>query len=65
MQRLIYGIQVQNNITITLANTKFKDNKIGNWLVPVSYMVTKVAKAFVVAKGNKNQEHGGEIRRMS
>ena len=55
VQRLIYGIQVQNNLTTMLSKTKVKDNKLGNWLGAVSYMETKVTEAFRVAKGNKNQ----------
>ena len=37
-----------------LANTKVKDNKVGNWIGNVSHMATKVTKVFVVAKANKN-----------
>ena len=55
VQQLIDGIQVQNNLTITLAKTKVKDYKLGNWLGDVSYMSTKVTEAFGVAKGNKHQ----------
>ena len=55
VQRLIDGIQVQNNLTITLAKTKVKDDKLVNWLGAVSYMATKVTEAFGVAKANKNQ----------
>ena len=38
VQIMVDGIQVQNNMTITLANTNIKDNKLGNWLGVVSYM---------------------------
>ena len=38
LQQLIGGIQVQNNLTIALAKTKVKDDKLGNWLGAVSYM---------------------------
>ena len=65
MQRLIDGIQVQNNLTITLANTKVKDNKLVNWLGNLSYMETKVTKALRVVKGKKNQRRGSNSRRMS
>ena len=58
-QRLIDGIQVQNNLTITLAKTKFKDENIGNFLGAVSYMATKVNETFRVTKDNKNQVRGG------
>ena len=65
VQRLIDVIQVQNNLTITLANTKVKDDKLGNCLVYVSYMATNVTKAFGVANGNKNQRRGINGRRIS
>ena len=55
VQQLIAGIQVQKNPTIMLANTKVKDDKLGNWLVAMYYMETKVTEAFGVAKGNKDQ----------
>ena len=55
VQQLIAGIQVQKNPTIMLANTKVKDDKLGNWLVAMYYMETKVTEAFGVAKDNKNQ----------
>ena len=55
VQRLIDGIQVQNNLNITLAKTKVKDDKLVNWLGAVSYMATKVTEAFRVAKANENQ----------
>ena len=55
VQRLINGIQVQNNLTIKLENTKVKDNKLVNWLDYMYYISTKVTEAFRVAKYNKNQ----------
>ena len=54
VKQLIYGIQVQNNLTSTLDKTKVKYNRIGNWLGAVSYMATKVTEDFGVAKENKN-----------
>ena len=65
VQRLIDGIQVQNNLTITLAKTKVKDDKLGNWIGAVSYMEIKVTEYFGVAKVNNSQEHGGNGRRIS
>ena len=65
MQQLIDGIQVKNNLIITLAKTKVKEYKLGNWIGVVSYMETKVAKSFRFAKGNKNQVHGSNGRRFS
>ena len=59
VQKLINGIQVQINLNITLAKTKVKNNKLGNCIGTVSYMTTKVAEAFGVAKDSKNQGHGG------
>ena len=59
VQQLIYGIQVHDNLNITLAKTKFKDDKLGNCIGAVSYMTTKVTEAFGVAKNNKNQGHRG------
>ena len=64
MQRLIDRNQVQNNLTIMLYKTKFKDDKIGNWLGDVSYMSTKVTESFGVAKGNKNQGRRSNGRRI-
>ena len=58
VQWLIYGIRVQNNLTITLSNTKVKDYKLGNCLGDVSYMTTKFTKAFRVSKVKKNQRRG-------
>ena len=63
--QLIDGIQVQNNLTIKLVDTKVKENKFGNWLGTVSCMETKVSKAFRVAKGNKNQGRKINNRRVS
>ena len=54
VQRLINGIQANNNLTITLTKTKIKDDRLGNWLGAVSYMATKVTESFRVAKDNKN-----------
>ena len=65
VQRLIDRIQVQNNLTITLAKTKVKDDKLGNWIGAVSYMVNKVTEALGVVNGNKNQGSGGNSRRIS
>ena len=61
MQQLINGIQVKNNMTITLANTKVKDKKFGNWICAVSYMAIQVTEAFGVAKDNKNQAQWPDI----
>ena len=55
---LIYLIQIQNNLTITLDKTKSNDDKLGNWIGAVSYMATKVTETFGVAKDNKNQGRG-------
>ena len=65
VKQLIDGIKVQNKLTITLAKTKGKDNKIGNWLGAVSYMSIKVIKVFGAKKGNKNQGHGSNGRNIS
>ena len=65
VQQLVDGIQIQNNLIITLAKTKVKEYKLGNWLGAVSYMETKVTEAFRVAKGNKNQGHGSNGRSIS
>ena len=54
VKQLIDGIQHQNNMTIMLAKTNIKDDKLVNWLGAVSYIATKVTKSFVVAKYNKN-----------
>ena len=54
VQLLIYGIQVQNNLNITLTKNKIKDYKLGNWLGAVSYLANKVTEAFIVAKDNNN-----------
>ena len=64
-QRLIDGIQVQNNLTITLAKTKIKDDKFGNCLGAVSYVATKVNEALGVVKDNKDQGRRGNWRRVS
>ena len=61
---MIDRIKFQNNLTITMANTKVKDKKIGNWLGAVSYMSTKIIKVFGVKKGNKNQGRGSNGRRI-
>ena len=65
VQRLIDGIQFQNNLTITLANMKIKDDKLGNWIGAMYCMENKVADAFGVAKENKNQWCGGNRIRIS
>ena len=65
VQQLIDGIQVQNNLTITLAKTKVKYDKLGNWLGAVSYMATKVTESFGVVKSKKNQVHRSNSRRIS
>ena len=65
VQQLIYGIQVHDNLNITLAKTKFKDDKLGNCIGAVSYMATKVTEFFVFAKGKNNQGCGGDGRRIS
>ena len=64
-QKIINGIHVQNNLTINLAKTKVKENKIGNWLGDVSYMATKSSEVFGVVKDNKKQGRGGNIDRIS
>ena len=65
VQKRIDGIQVYNNLTITLTKTKVKDGKLRNWLGDVSYMATKVAEAFGFAKDKKNQGRGGNCRSIS
>ena len=65
MQRLIDEIQVQNNLTITLAKTKIKDEKLRDCIGDVSYITTKVTEACVVEKCNKNQGRGSNFRRIS
>ena len=65
VQRLIDGIQVHNNMTIMLAKTKVKEDKLRTWIGAVSYMATKVTEDFGFAKGNKNQGRGGNRRRIS
>ena len=65
VQRLIDEIQVQNNLTITLAKTKINEDKLRNLLGAVSYMATKVTEAFGVEKYKKNQRHGYNKRRIS
>ena len=65
VQQLIEGVQVQNNLTRTMAMTKVKDDKLGNWFGAVSYMETKVTEALRVANGNKNQGRRGNVRRIS
>ena len=55
VQQLINGIKTEINLNITLANTKVKNNKLGNWIGAVSYMATKITKAFGFKKDNKNQ----------
>ena len=65
VQRLIDGTRFQDNPNITLAKTKFKDDKLGKWLGAVSYMATKIAEAFGVAKGKNNQGRGVNRRRIS
>ena len=52
VQQLIDWIHVQNNLTINMAKTKVKDNKIGSWLGAVSYMEIKSSEVFEVAKDN-------------
>ena len=64
-QQLIDGIQFYYNLTIMLANTKFKDDKLGDWLGAVSYMATKVTESFGVAKVNKNPGCRGKGRIIS
>ena len=59
MQQLIDRNQIQNNMEITLAKTKVKDYKLGNWIDSVSYMETNVTEAFRVAKDNKKQGRRG------
>ena len=46
VQLLINEIQVQNNFTIMLDNSNIKDDKLGNLLGAVSYMLNKVTEAF-------------------
>ena len=65
VQKLMDGIQVQNNLIITLTKTKVKDDKLENWIGDLSYMETKVTEAFGVVKGNKNQGRGGNGRSIS
>ena len=65
VQALIDDIQVQNNLTITLSNTKVKDDKPGNWFGALSYMSRKFTKAFRAAKGNNNQGRGSNGIRIS
>ena len=65
MQRLIDGIQINNNLVITMDKTKIKDDKLGNRIGAVSYMETKVNESFGVTKGNKNQGRRGSSRRIS
>ena len=65
VQQLIGGIHVQNNLTMNMAKTKVKDNKIDHWLGAVSYMATNSSEVFGVAKDNKNQGRGGIIERIS
>ena len=65
LHRLIYGVQVQNNLTIKPAKTKVTNDKLGNFLGPVSYMATKVTEALIFTKGDKNQGHRGNGRRIS
>ena len=57
-------IKVHNKLIITLSRTKVKDEKPGNWLGAVSYMETKVTEDFGVEKGNRNQGHGDNNRRI-
>ena len=52
---MIDDIQFQNNLTITLAKTNFKDERLGKCLGAVYYMSTKVTEAFGAVKDNRNQ----------
>ena len=65
VQQLINGIQVQNNLNITLTKTKVKDEKIGNWLVDLYYVATKVTEDFGVTNNNKRQGCRGNSRMIS
>ena len=65
VKQLIDGIQVLNQLIITLAKTKVKDDKLGNWLGAVSYMATKITESFGVAMSNKNKESEGKYVRIS
>ena len=51
-------------MTIMLANTKIKNNKLVNFPGAMSYMETKVTEFFRVAKDNKNQGRGGKRIRI-
>ena len=60
VQRLHDGIQVQNNLVISIAKQKILDDYYGNWLQAVQHMSTKVTEAFGVSD---NKKRGGYGRR--
>ena len=61
MQQLIHGIQVQNNLTITLYKIKVKDNKLGNWLSAVSYLATKITETLESQRETRTKDVGAML----
>ena len=60
VQRLVDGIQVSNNLVISIAKQKILDDYYGDWLQAVQHMSTKVTEAFGVSD---NKKRGGYGRR--
>ena len=61
VQQLIHGIQVQNNLTITLYKIKVKDNKLGNWLSAVSYLATKITETLESQRETRTKDVGAML----